>query len=335
MYGSVKTWIVPISCNSSTPGAGANCGVEGSDSCCSTLPVEGGTFNRLNNSGLPATVSSFYLDKYTVTVGRFRQFIEQTGGPTQANPPAAGAGAHPKIANSGWDPSWNAQLTGNTNALKSALICDPYGWPTWTPTAEGGKEKKPIVCATWYELFAFCAWDGGRLPTQAEMNYASAGGSEQRLFPWGGTGVDSIIGVNADGSSDVTRYASWCCQGDGTVAGDGTNRCLGEPYPSNYPCAHSDITDVGKFPAGAGRWGQLDLAGNAYKATRDGSDVYQLLTPCNDCSRLDNSSNARFMHGGSFLAAGYKQTTTFQVSYGGNQRRYYISAMCARDLPTP
>ncbi|WP_437529260.1 SUMF1/EgtB/PvdO family nonheme iron enzyme [Sorangium sp. So ce726] len=59
--------------------------------------------------------------------------------------------------------------------MKRALVCDPYGWPTWTD-APAANEDKPIVCATWLELFASCAWYGGRLPTQAEMNYAAAGG---------------------------------------------------------------------------------------------------------------------------------------------------------------
>ncbi|AGP35200.1 hypothetical protein SCE1572_12140 [Sorangium cellulosum So0157-2] len=307
---------LPISCSSSTPGAGANCGLEGSDNCCSTLPVPGGTFNRLNHPSYPATVSDFYLDKYMVTVGRFRQYIERTGGPTQANPPPAGAGAHPKIPNSGWDPTWNSQLTASTDALRTALICEQWDWPSWTNTP-GSEEKKPIVCATWYELFAFCAWDGGRLPTQAEINYASAGGNEQRIYPWGGTSVEDI----------ELDDASWCCQGDGSVAG-----ACKTSYPSLYPCSERDLTEVGKFPNGAGRWGHMDLAGNAYKATRDGSAIYQLLTPCNDCSRLDNSSPTRFMHGGSFLAAGFKQTTDYQVSYRNDDRRYYVTAMCARDL---
>ncbi|KYF53623.1 hypothetical protein BE08_24540, partial [Sorangium cellulosum] len=242
-----------------------------------------------------------------------------------AGQPAAGRGGRPpedpeqrlgsgKIPNSGWDPAWNSHLAADTSALRTALVCDPYGWPSWSDTP-GAKEHKPIVCATWYELFGFCAWDGGRLPTQAEINYVSAGGSEQRFYPWESTSVHDI---NLDD-------ASWCCQGDGSVAGD----CV-TSYPSLYPCSQTDLTDVGRFPAGAGRWGHMDLAGNAYKATRDGADIYQLLTPCNDCSRLDNGSRTRFMHGGSFLAAAYKQATSYQVAYANDSRRYYVTAMCAR-----
>ena len=65
-------------------GAGmTNCG-DGSESCCTSLEVTGGTYYRTyTNAGErsrratadPATVSGFRLDKYEVTVGRFRQFV--------------------------------------------------------------------------------------------------------------------------------------------------------------------------------------------------------------------------------------------------------------------
>jgi formylglycine-generating enzyme len=306
------------SCAGELPGAGDNCGLTHDDDCCASLPVPGGSFNRLNDPRYPATVSSFYLDKYLVTVGRFRRYLEQTGGPTRANPPRAGAGAHPRIPDSGWDPAWNTMLADDTAALDRALVCDPNGWPTWTD-APGTNEKKPMVCATWIELFAFCAWDGGRLPTQAEMNYAAAGGDEQRLYPWGSSPI-------------TTADASWCCQGDGSVSGP----CV-DSYCSwdRISCTRADMTDVGSFPAGAGRWGQLDLAGDAYKVTRDGADNYAPLTPCVDCSRLDNTSSSRVTHGGSFVAPGYRQTTTYRAPYGTDVRQYYVSAMCARDLPAP
>jgi formylglycine-generating enzyme required for sulfatase activity len=59
-----------------------NCGPGGNENCCTSLEVTGGTFFRtyVNDGGGPtgeadpATVSAFRLDKYAVTVGRFRQF---------------------------------------------------------------------------------------------------------------------------------------------------------------------------------------------------------------------------------------------------------------------
>jgi len=73
----------PPSC-AGAPGT-INCGPGGSgtESCCTSLEVTGGTYYRTyTNDGTgptgeadPATVSSFRLDKYLVTVGRFRQFV--------------------------------------------------------------------------------------------------------------------------------------------------------------------------------------------------------------------------------------------------------------------
>ncbi len=48
----------------------------------------------------------------------------------------------------------------------------------------GSNENQPINCVTWYEAFAFCISDGGYLPTAAEWNYAAAGGSDQRAYPF-------------------------------------------------------------------------------------------------------------------------------------------------------
>src|SRR4051794_15820890 len=80
--------------------AGAGCGLS-KTSCCATAAVPGGTFNRRSFGSLPATISKLDLDVYEVTVGRFRAFVEAGGG-TRTMPPSDGAGAHPKIPNSGW-----------------------------------------------------------------------------------------------------------------------------------------------------------------------------------------------------------------------------------------
>jgi hypothetical protein len=83
-------------------GAGmTNCGPggSGSESCCTSLEVCGGTFDRWYSNeggdpvgaGGPATVSDFRLNKYLVTVGRFRRFVAAWRGGYY---PAAGSGKH-------------------------------------------------------------------------------------------------------------------------------------------------------------------------------------------------------------------------------------------------
>jgi sulfatase modifying factor 1 len=244
----------------------AICGPTQNDDCCKSLPVPGGTFKRgydgvlYKEGGHEATLSDFYLDKYEVTVGRLRAFVNAGLG-TRQHPPAEASGAHPKLPRSGWRSAWNAQLAVDTPALKAALKCDPV-FTTWTD-APGSNESLPIVCLDWYTAFAFCAWDGARLPTYAEWNYAASGGSEHRYYPWSVPASSEII----DDS-----YAVYCG---------------GACRPQNVGS---------KSPKGDAKWGQSDLGGNAWEWTLDWSPT-QYIEPCNDCAELAIGSYRVFLGG--------------------------------------
>ncbi|MBI4701944.1 MAG: SUMF1/EgtB/PvdO family nonheme iron enzyme [Deltaproteobacteria bacterium] len=273
-------------------GGSGGAGASGGGSGESPL-VPGGTYFRsydgvdYQDKSFPATVSDFRLDTYEVTVGRFRAFVEAGKG-TQLSPPAPGDGMHPKIVNSGWNAGWNGALTENTKALKTALTCENHG--TWTDSP-GNDEKLPINCVTWYEAFAFCAWDGGRLPTEAEWNYAAAGGAEQRYFPW------------SSPPSSTTIDPSYAVYGG------------------------NDIEPVGSKPNGNGRWGQVDLGGSMSEWTLDGGGDYPL--PCNDCASLVYGPYRVFRGGGwgsdaSFLRSAYR------LGFDASSHGYDAGFRCAR-----
>ncbi len=250
------------------------------------------------NNGNPATVSDFRLDKYEVTVSRFRQFVDAGMGTTSAAP-AVGQGAHAKIPGSGWPPA--TILVADSAALKAALKCDPT-YQTWTD-AMGANETLPINCVTWAEAMAFCIWDGGYLPTEAECNYAAAGGAEQRAYPWSNpAGSTSIDCHHANYFVDVAN---------------GT--CVPETLGSTYR--------VGATPAGDGRWGHSDLAGNIAEWTLDAFSTYP--TSCDNCSVLDDSVN-RIVRGGYFRNPASMLRAGSRNSRGAGSHDYRDGFRCAR-----
>lgn len=285
------------------------CGPSGNDSCCTSLDVPGGTFFRGYDSAgdsssgtadAPATVSSFRLDKYEITVGRFRAFV-MAGKGTQVSPPLEGEGTHPHIPNSGWRSQWNSLLMTDQAMLLERLT---GRLSTWTPSP-GDNEARPINGIMWNEALAFCIWDGGYLPTEAELNYAAVGGSEQRAYPWsappGALWLDSSYASYSDGTD---------CMGDG-LAG----------------CAVTDFVRVGSKAKGNGRWGHADLAGNVQEWTLDASEPYQV--PCNDCARVEGQGSRRLLggnYGASATSLRPKATSGTFPSY----REPENGARCAR-----
>jgi sulfatase modifying factor 1 len=260
----------------------------GGESCCTSLEVPGGTFDRrFTNTGAgptgesdPATVSGYRLDKYLVTVGRFRQFVAAWNGGS-GYLPTAGSGKHAHV-NGGngliaagttapYETGWLA--TDDANVAPDAVNLNCGEHATWT-TAAGNNENLAMNCVDWAEAYAFCIWDGGFLPTEVEWEYAAAGGSQQREYPWG-----------SDDPSMSGAYATYQCNYP-----PGTGSCM---------TTLVNIAPVGTATQGAGLWRQLDLVGNMYAW---GLDWYfaTYTDPCVDCAYLNPTSDGRVLKGASF-----------------------------------
>lgn len=308
---TAETCAQVLGTSTSCAGLAPTCGPNGDENCCAiATPIPGGTFFRSYDvaaDGMypstiyPATVSPFVLDRYEVTVGRFRKFVEAGMG-TRANPPPTGAGSrrlNGLDGQGGWDASWNGSLAADTAALIGAVKCDG-SFQSWTDAA-GANEELPINCITWYEAHAFCAWDGGFLPSEAEWNYAAAGGEEQRAYPWSSPAGAATIDCS---------YANYA-------------------YCANPQAGVSAINRVGtESPKGDGKWGQADLAGNVHEWVLDWYETpYDI--PCADCTAQPATAD-RVFRGGSFGILAPLLRTSRRLRVVPNHRTFEISLRCAR-----
>ncbi len=218
----------------------------------------------------PVTVNGFRLDRYEVTVARMRNFVQAYDAWRAAGHPAEGEGAHPEIPGSGWSTSWNLLSASGGVYVGAKAVPESAADAVATMTTKcsrgsanasysavaGARDNLPVNCVNWYLAYAFCAWDGGYLPTEAQWEYAAAGGEENRLYPWG-----------PQSPAGRARYG-----------GDSSASSVEEMFGP-----------VGSYSTGGGRWGQLDLAGSLDEWNLDtfAADWYSSGgAACADCANL-------------------------------------------------
>jgi formylglycine-generating enzyme required for sulfatase activity len=187
----------------------------------------------------------------------------------------------------------------NISPTNTNLACSPYS--TWTNSAST-QENLPINCVNWYETYAFCIWDGGFLPSEAEWEYAAAGGSQQLEYPWGST--DPGI---------ANEYAIYDCD----YPSSGSGNCTGVV----------NIAPVGTATLGASQWGQLDLAGDVSEWNLD---WYATYAACTDCGNFTTASDRVLRGGYFFYDASYMLPPYRTSSPPGGSRGFLIGFRCSR-----
>lgn len=292
--------ITPKSCLK--PGEGrTNCGADGLSSCCESLLVPGGSFSRAfdgvtsgyADASFKSTISPFKLDRFEVTVGRFSTFVDAV---VDGWRPSEGDGKHSHLnagaglaledggAEPGWSVAWNVHLMATKPEWNGVLL-----------TPGGGAEipNYPVARVNWYQAAAFCVWDGGFLPSEAEWNFAASGGSEHRVYPWSIPPASTLL----------TEAHAWFDD-------------------------HDSFRVVGKTaPTGDGRWGHSDLSGNAAEWMLD---AYRspLTKSCIDCTNAFLTENV--VRGGSVRTNGETIRSAVRAKVSPTTARDTLGLRCAR-----
>ena len=173
----------------------------------------------------------------------------------------------------------------------------------------------PINCVDWSLAETFCRAKGGRLPTEAEWEFATRG-SDGRKYPWGDEPPTDGTRLNACGKECL----AW-------------GKKLNEEVTAMYPAddGFQTTAPVGSFPKGASPFGLQDVVGNVWEWA---SDWYAPYTPGASTDPTGAASGTeRVLRGGAWNGgdpAWVRPTYRFKSTPG--LRSHGIGFRCAKTL---
>lgn len=165
-----------------------------SGSTAEMIKLDGGPFwmGTENPEGFPAdgegpvrrvTIDGFYMDRYAVSNSNFSEFAKATGYTTDSQ-------------RFGWSFVFHGHIPQD---LYPNLVEDTAKGIEWWCKVPGAdwmhpegphssihqRQDYPVTHVSWADCSAYAKWAGKRLPSEAEWEYASRGGLEQKIYPWG------------------------------------------------------------------------------------------------------------------------------------------------------
>jgi len=132
----------------------------------------------------------------------------------------------------------------------------------------------PVNNVNWYGAAAYCDWVDGRLPSEAQWEYA-ARGPQSLNYPWG----DDFDG----------RRANYC-----------DKNCTYDIMDDSYDDGYTAAAPVGSFEDGASWVGALDMAGNVWEWINDWYDDSYYANSAQDNPQGPANGVSKVLRGGSW-----------------------------------
>ena len=133
----------------------------------------------------------------------------------------------------------------------------------------------PVVNVTWEQARAYAEWSGGRLPTEAEWEYA-ARGPDGLVYPWGDEFDHSLV--------------NYCDQ-----------NCFADHTDTNFNDQFTNSAPVGYYPDGASWVGAVDMSGNVREWPQSLLWSYPYIAD-DGRNGLEDTSSGRVTRSGSFFS---------------------------------
>ncbi|MDD3078593.1 MAG: SUMF1/EgtB/PvdO family nonheme iron enzyme [Paludibacter sp.] len=150
------------------------------------IEIQSGSFSMGNTSYSreqpvrTLAISTFYLSKKVITNSQYATFINEYG---------------------------NSTVKDGKYAGQKMFVSDSWGIVEengqWK--AASGYENYPAIHITWYGANEFCKYYGGRLPTEAEWEYAAKGGKNQISYTYSGSNTATTVAWYYDNSSHINH----------------------------------------------------------------------------------------------------------------------------------
>ncbi len=172
-----------------------------------------------------------------------------------------------------------------------------------------GLDSHPVNCVDWHQATAFASWIGGRLPSEAEWEYAARSGGLNQRYPWGNERPSCRLAVHDD---KVTVSAG----------GSATDAC-GKDH--TWPiCSRS---------AGNSKQGVCDLAGSVWEWVADTYSNSYIGAPRDGSPWLLSSTGQRVFRGGGWGTLGKNLRATNRYKKQPSYTRYDLGFRVARSAP--